>query len=209
MTTQYRLTSASNDAPKVLYAFQHIIRNFFRIEDVFAIRLGKSVRTVSRCLQADGCTLVYYLSDINPDFRFYETQDTALDIRHVTNSDKNRFMQCLVKNGCKNAIDPPGHQKSGYRKQQERSIARQIDPVGERGNVIPTTVSQEPPTPNPIDVGDDLPTIEEDDGEISTDELMIEAFCAELTSNDPLQPTDELPNYGMTRNILGTNTLCT
>ena len=86
------MTTVSSNAPKVLIALHFVILYFCWISDVFAIRLGRSVTNVSGCPHADGSTLIYYLSDLDPNFHFYETEDTALDIRHITSDDKARFI---------------------------------------------------------------------------------------------------------------------
>ena len=67
------LSAASKKAPKVFLALQFVIRNFFRISDVFAVRLGKCVNTVSKCDYAERSVLIHYTSDTDPDFHFYET----------------------------------------------------------------------------------------------------------------------------------------
>ena len=65
---QLQLSMASKRAPKVFLALQYVIRNFFRINDVFAIRLGKSVSTVNKCDYADRSILIYYDSDTDTNF---------------------------------------------------------------------------------------------------------------------------------------------
>ena len=68
---RYQLSTASKKAPKVFLALQFAIRNFFRIGDVFAIRLGKGVVTVNKCESADRSTLIYYTSDTHRDFHYH------------------------------------------------------------------------------------------------------------------------------------------
>ena len=57
---KYRKSTASKKAPKVFLALQYVIQNFFRIEDVFAVRIGNSVNMVSKCSHAERCILIYY-----------------------------------------------------------------------------------------------------------------------------------------------------
>jgi len=74
---QFRLTTATQRAPRMHLALQYVIRNFFRVHDVFAIRVGNGTPRVSKCEDADSCVLVYYASDADPEFHYYETADTA------------------------------------------------------------------------------------------------------------------------------------
>ena len=81
----------STRAPKIHLALQYVIRNFFRIDNIIAVRLGKGVHKVRRCAYADGCTLIHYADDLNPNFRYYESQDTSLDIQKVTRASNSRI----------------------------------------------------------------------------------------------------------------------
>ena len=180
-----QLTTASRNAPKVLYALQYMIRNFFRISDVIAVRLGKGVHNVSRCNHADGSVLFYYTSDVNPVFYCYETKDTALNIQHVTQCSHARIVQCLVKRGCPRTIDDnielgiPEAPIPDYEERQGNSPAS------------PEIMTPGPPTPRSLDIGGDLPTIHEEDDGAQADELIVESWYAELTSDTPLEPTKE------------------
>ena len=115
----------------------------------------------------------------------YETQDTAREIRDITNSDKARFLQCLVKHGSQWTIDDDnvqGRDKSHEDKPSDvRGDANSVPDVRGPANSVPTPG---PPTPVSIDVGGDLPTIaeddNEDDNEDDADELALETFFAEL-----------------------------
>ena len=80
-------------------ALQFLIRNFFRVSNVVAVRVGKGIHRVPRCDYADGSVLIHYLSDIKPDFHYYETDDTAIDIHAVTQSGHARAIQCLTRKG--------------------------------------------------------------------------------------------------------------
>ena len=183
---RYQLSTASRKAPKVFLALQFVIRNFFRIGDVFAIRLGKSVATVSKCEAADRSVLIYYTYDTDPDFHYYETKDTALDIRYITQSSKSRIIQCLVKNGCQSVIDDNA--------EVARELSHGVQPSNSapdaRGHSTPPAQVQSagPPTPQQIEVGGELPTIQEGDDEGNADELIVESYYAELMSDVPLQP---------------------
>ena len=77
-------------------ALQYVVKNIFRIPDVIAVRLGRGINNTQLAPFAKGCTLVYYETDTEPDFKFYETEDTAVDVRSVTNSTKSKIIQCLT-----------------------------------------------------------------------------------------------------------------
>ena len=81
--------------PKVHLALQYLIRNYFRIENVVAVRLAKSVHRLPQFPQADSCTLIHYDNDVTPGFHYYESNGTALNIRDITGGTKSRIIQCL------------------------------------------------------------------------------------------------------------------
>ena len=99
-----QLTAISKNAPKIFLALQFVIRNFFRVNDVVAVRLGKSLSQVKKCEYAERSVLIHYTSDTNPDFHYYETNDTALDLNHIAGSNKSRIIQCLVQHGSINIL---------------------------------------------------------------------------------------------------------
>ena len=185
-TGRLQLTSASKTAPKVLYALQYMIRNFFRTNDVIAVRLGRSVHHVSKCAYADGSVLFYYSSDVNPDFRCYETKDTALNIQHITQSSSSRIIQCLTKRGCPRTIDDNIDVDTP-------EVTPQPDDDQWQGNspAMPTSDDHGPPTPQSIDIGGDLPTIHEENDGAQAEELIVESWYAELVSTEPLTDTKE------------------
>ena len=65
----YQLTTMSKRAPKIHLALQFLIRNFFRINNVVTIRLGKGVQRTNKCNYCDGSTLIYYHSDNGSQFK--------------------------------------------------------------------------------------------------------------------------------------------
>jgi len=174
---KYNLTTASKKAPKVYMALQYVIRNFFRIQDVFAVRLGKSVHRVGKCEHAEKSTLIYYTCDNAPDFHYYETEDTALDIQYITQNNSSRFIQCLVKTGCQLALD------------ENVEVTQQLMPTRPTAEVerrdAPPQQDEGPPTP--VNLEGNLPTIYEDDEERELDSMVLETFYAELTDSDLLE----------------------
>ena len=80
-------------------ALQFLIRNYFRVDNVVTVRLGKSVHKIPKCAHADGCTLIHYTNDLNPDFHYYETTDTALNIPQIIHANNSRVIQCLTRAG--------------------------------------------------------------------------------------------------------------
>ena len=59
-------------------ALQFLVRNYFRIENVVAIRLAKSIHKLPAVTCAESCTLVHYDNDVTPGFHYYESNCTAL-----------------------------------------------------------------------------------------------------------------------------------
>ena len=63
------LSSASKKAPKVFLALQYVVKNFFDVKDVIAVRLGKGLHRVAKCDYANSSCLIHYESDEDPAFR--------------------------------------------------------------------------------------------------------------------------------------------
>ena len=61
-----RLSSMSIKAPKIHLALQFIMKNLFRVADVIAVRIGRSIGKIGQFVTASGSTLVYYNSDQKP-----------------------------------------------------------------------------------------------------------------------------------------------
>ena len=171
------LTTASQRAPKIYLALQFIIRNFFRVSDVYAVRLGKSVAHTHHDSNADGSTLIHYTTDNNPTFHYYESKDTALDIFAITHNNKTRFMQCLIKRGCSKTIDDMS------------DIAQELTPPAPPLPPREDTGPPEPTTPT-IHVGGDLSPIYEDNEERDDDALTLECFYSELMSTQAIEDDD-------------------
>ena len=174
----YILTSATKRAPKVFLALQFVIRNYFRISDVFAIRLGKSVHNVKADNSATSSMLIYYFTDNDPSFHFYETKDIGLDILSITNSPKAKIIQCLIRDGCNNSLE------------DDTQVLQELSPMPMHEEEPQETSSpDDPPTPRDINVGGDLPTIHEENEETDMDDYHMESWYAELQLRRP--DTDE------------------
>ena len=182
-----KLTSASTRSPKVFLALQYIIRNIFRIDDVFAVRLGKSVARTRSCSYADRSVLIYYVSETDPKFTYYETEDTAIDISYVTGEPKARMMQCLCRSGGITILDESPEIIKELSTSSSTPTQAQDDDQ-EQSDTLP----QELP-----DIGGPLPTIHEDEDEHSLDEYILESFYAELMDQEPLddEETEELLDH--------------
>ena len=61
-------------------ALQFLVRNYFRIENVVAIRLARSISNLPAVTYAESCTLVHYDNDVTPGFHYYESDGTTLNI---------------------------------------------------------------------------------------------------------------------------------
>ena len=159
------LSQASKRSPKVFLALQFVIRNYFRINDVFAIRLGKGLHTVQKCSLADSSVLIYYFNHQEPTFHYYETKDTALDIRTITQSTKSRTIQCMTRKGVQGTFD------------EGEEIAKSLMPQHPESSSTPDDDSSSEPE---LDTGGPLATIHEDEEEHETVDYILELFYAEL-----------------------------
>ena len=169
---RFQLTGATRLAPKVYMALQYIVRNYFRISDVIAIRLGKSIHSVNAYAPANRSVLVHYTSDTDPDFHYYESEDTALNIRDITGNPKARIIQCLVRDGCQSAMDDNADIA-------QEMMQETLPPHVQQGRSSSSSEHSGPPTPVNIDIGGNLPTIHETSETDSVD-LIMESFYAEL-----------------------------
>ena len=93
---ELQITTTSRAYPKVYQALQFLVRNFFRVPDVFAVRLARGVQTTSYCSLSQKSTLIYFTSDTDPQFQCYESKDSALNIAEITGGQRHRIMQCLT-----------------------------------------------------------------------------------------------------------------
>eukprot|EP00959_Pyramimonas_sp_CCMP1952_P130278 2724152-Pyramimonas_sp.AAC.1 len=65
------LSDDSKFHPRVHLALQYLVRNYFRVERVVAVRLVKSVLNLPSVKYATGSTLIHYDNDVNPAFHYY------------------------------------------------------------------------------------------------------------------------------------------
>eukprot|EP00974_Lingulodinium_polyedra_P052318 5033443-Lingulodinium_polyedra.AAC.1 len=65
-------------------SLQYLVRNFFRVGNVIAVRLAKAVQRAPKCSCGDSSVLIHYSYDLDPGFHYYETEDAALDISAIT-----------------------------------------------------------------------------------------------------------------------------
>ena len=158
------LSAGTKRAPKVFMALQYLIKSFFKIDDVIAIRVGNSVHRLPEYPGANNSVLIYYYDSNNPQFKYYETKDTAMDLRQVTYSTKSKVIQCIVKTGCRDVLEANG------------DIARELFTAGgDPGNR--TTPVEETTQDEPASESGRLSTIEEGDEE---DVEILDAYWIEL-----------------------------
>ena len=77
-------------------ALQFLVRNYFRVDNVVAVRLAKSIHKLAPIKYATGCTLIHYDNDVSPAFHYYECNGTGLDVPQITGSNHSRIIQCLT-----------------------------------------------------------------------------------------------------------------
>ena len=87
-------------------ALKFLIENYFRIRDVFAIRLAKSIQSLRPCPHATSSVIIYYQPSDTPDFKIYELNETAecVEVDYHTGGNKTRIIQCLIKQGCQKDV---------------------------------------------------------------------------------------------------------
>ena len=90
-----RMTDDSSRAPQAHLALQYFVKNYFRVASVVIVRFAESMQKLTAVPYADSSTLVYYDTDNNPGFHYYEADGTALNIGAVTGSTHARIIQCL------------------------------------------------------------------------------------------------------------------
>ena len=93
------LTYISLQAPRIHLALQFLLRNHFRIADVFAVRIARAVHRFSKFPQADSSVTITYTNDEHPDFQRHESKSAEVDIFAISGSYKARVIQCLQKQG--------------------------------------------------------------------------------------------------------------
>ena len=75
-------------------ALQLLVRNYFWIENVVAIRLAENISKLPAVTDAERCTLVHYDNDATPGFHYYESDGAALNISDITGSTHARIIKC-------------------------------------------------------------------------------------------------------------------
>eukprot|EP00959_Pyramimonas_sp_CCMP1952_P334768 7010323-Pyramimonas_sp.AAC.1 len=77
------LSDDSKLHPRVQLALQYLVRNYFRVERVIAVRLAEGVLNLPSVKHATGSTLIHYDNDANPAFHYYECVGTGLNISQI------------------------------------------------------------------------------------------------------------------------------
>eukprot|EP00959_Pyramimonas_sp_CCMP1952_P337157 7060454-Pyramimonas_sp.AAC.1 len=90
------LSDDSKIHPRVHLALQYLVRNYFRVKRVVALRLAKSVPNLPSVKYASGSTLIHYDNDVNPAFHYYGCVGTGLNISRITGSTHSRLIQRLT-----------------------------------------------------------------------------------------------------------------
>ena len=83
----YQATACSRHKPRIHLALTYVVRNYFRIQDVFAMKVGKSIQQLSKLEHADRSALIHYVHDESPRFHFYETRYIAIYVQFITPND--------------------------------------------------------------------------------------------------------------------------
>lgn len=198
VSQDFALSAWSKQVPKIHLALQYLLRNYSRIENVIAVRMGKSGTRTQTCDYVDSSTLLHYKSDTEPSFHYYETVDIALDIKAITHDDNSRIIQSLQRPGLNLNFDDMTdmteelHPQTNDRPTTTNNDAPAAPPTGEPIAVAPPPEPQQQKQPDMFDMGGRLPTIHEDDAEDEEDILITEDFCQELINDETI---DDDPDY--------------
>ena len=165
-------------APKIHLALQFVMKNHFRVADVIAVRIGRSISKIGQFMTASGSTLVYYHSDRDPDFHHHESDGTALDITKITGGTKARIIQFLTKTGSEMDFGNSAEATQG------------LLPASTTGDTGTAVETDDPPENEDVDLGGPLPTIHEDVDEDEVD-LTVESFYQELMDEQELEQVDD------------------
>ena len=166
------LTSISRRQPRVLMALQYVIRSYFRLYDVYAVRIGRGRYKLTGCTDAMTSILIHYSDKSQPHFRKFVSKESVVDVAQATGISTSRYMQCLCNKSQPNMLEeiPNTLEEAGIRMTPAATSAIRED------HPIPPPANDSPP--GNIQVGD-LPTIEEGD---EADELMIQAYYADIVT---------------------------
>ncbi len=174
------LTTATKRAPKVFMALQYVVKSFFKIDDVIAVRVGNSIHQLPSYSGADSSVVIYYYDDNDPQFKYYETKDTAVELRQITSSTKSKVIQCIVKAKCKGVLEA------------DEDIAKEMfTPGADPGDRIVPEEEEEQIPDEPASDSGRLSTIEEGDEE---DVDLINSYYLEIekAQYEMHQPDDNL-----------------
>ena len=90
--TGKKLTTASKAHPKVHLALQFVLRSYFRLRGVTAVRLGQCIQRTGDSTGTQRSVLIHYASDDDPRFHYYRSTQAALDIAAITGNTKARII---------------------------------------------------------------------------------------------------------------------
>ena len=150
---------------------QFLLRNHFRIADVFAVRIARAVHRFSKFPQADSSVTITYTNDEHPDFQLHESKSAEVDIFAISGSYKARVIQCLQKQGVMPML---------------------LDDYNVSNELTGTPSAQQRPTQQ----SGTLDTIPEGDEGSQSDDDLIMGWQAELDSDASLEPIFSLQNDG-------------
>lgn len=83
-----------------------------------------------------------------------------------------------------------GEKECQHHLEDIKDVTQELMPMPTATDAQTPIQTTEPPTPHDIDIGGELPTIDEGD-EHDADDLILESFYAELMSDEPLREEDD------------------
>ena len=90
------LMKASRTHPKVHLALRYVLRNYFHIPRVTAVRLGRGVRRLHDFGTAERSVLVHFQPGPTPRFHYYHSKETQLTLPDILYSTDSSIIQCII-----------------------------------------------------------------------------------------------------------------
>ena len=184
-----KLTTASKAHPKVHLALQFILRNYFRLSNVTAVRLGHCIQRTGDSTGTQRSVLIHYKTDDDPRFHYYRSAQVALDIKAITGDSRSRIIQCLID------------EKQRYNFDDDQLIAQEMMPLHTAPGPSHTEPEEESSSEDEeveaerTDHHLELPPIPEEDDE----DTLVSVWYQELLSGETLEdatiPEAEVPPH--------------
>ena len=82
--------------PKVHLALRFVLRNYFHIPRVTAVRLGRGVSRLHDFGAAEKSVLIHFPPGPAPRFHYYHSKQTQLSLPEILYTNDSNIIQCIV-----------------------------------------------------------------------------------------------------------------